>query len=299
MKCPKCSYIGFENTDRCRNCGYDFALATSAAPDADLPLRGDASGPFGDFDLGEGAPRSSADAGSRRRHDADFDPRITPPSRGPAPDLPLFGGETGDDLPIVPAAPPTPIAVRRSAPPPARSRPRPTPRAVVPAAEATLPLAESVTGGDDGGVAREAVAADTSTPDVRDRILAAVVDWVILLGLDAIVIYFTLKICRLAPADVFLLPVGPLSAFLVLLNAGYLAMLTAVGGQTLGKMAFDLRVVGVRERLSVGRAILRTVALLAAALPAGLGLLPAILGPEKRGLHDRLADTRVVRVHAS
>ena len=27
MKCPKCGYLGFEHVDRCRNCGYDFALA--------------------------------------------------------------------------------------------------------------------------------------------------------------------------------------------------------------------------------------------------------------------------------
>ena len=32
----------------------------------------------------------------------------------------------------------------------------------------------------------------------------------------------------------------------------------------------------------------------AALLPAGLGLLPALFG-EHRGLHDRLADTRVVK----
>ena len=27
MKCPKCGYLGFETTDRCRNCQYDFSLA--------------------------------------------------------------------------------------------------------------------------------------------------------------------------------------------------------------------------------------------------------------------------------
>src|SRR5688572_10225542 len=46
MKCPKCSYLGFETGDRCKNCGYDFSLSMeTAAPrtdrsDADLPLRG-------------------------------------------------------------------------------------------------------------------------------------------------------------------------------------------------------------------------------------------------------------------
>ena len=37
MKCPKCGYLGFETTDRCRNCGYDFSLA-SPAPTAELAL---------------------------------------------------------------------------------------------------------------------------------------------------------------------------------------------------------------------------------------------------------------------
>ena len=26
VKCPKCSYLGFETGDRCKNCGYDFSL---------------------------------------------------------------------------------------------------------------------------------------------------------------------------------------------------------------------------------------------------------------------------------
>ena len=38
MKCPKCGYLGFETTDRCRNCGYDFSLAAPLAA-AELPLR--------------------------------------------------------------------------------------------------------------------------------------------------------------------------------------------------------------------------------------------------------------------
>src|SRR5579884_2152395 len=38
MKCPKCGYLGFDHVDRCRNCGYDFSLATDV-PEAELPLR--------------------------------------------------------------------------------------------------------------------------------------------------------------------------------------------------------------------------------------------------------------------
>jgi uncharacterized RDD family membrane protein YckC len=52
MKCPKCGYLGFETTDRCRNCQYDFSLASPVAQ-ADLTLHGaerDDESP-GDFDL--------------------------------------------------------------------------------------------------------------------------------------------------------------------------------------------------------------------------------------------------------
>ena len=26
MKCPKCGYLGYQDVERCRNCGYDFSL---------------------------------------------------------------------------------------------------------------------------------------------------------------------------------------------------------------------------------------------------------------------------------
>lgn len=39
MKCPKCGYLGFETTDRCRNCQYDFSLAPFAT-EPELPLHG-------------------------------------------------------------------------------------------------------------------------------------------------------------------------------------------------------------------------------------------------------------------
>jgi hypothetical protein len=51
MKCPKCGYLGFEQVERCRNCGYEFSLATRA--DAiELPLRADAAlNPLDDLSL--------------------------------------------------------------------------------------------------------------------------------------------------------------------------------------------------------------------------------------------------------
>src|SRR5262245_28714187 len=38
MKCPKCSYLGFETSDRCRNCGYDFSLLDAPPSEGDIDL---------------------------------------------------------------------------------------------------------------------------------------------------------------------------------------------------------------------------------------------------------------------
>ena len=102
-------------------------------------------------------------------------------------------------------------------------------------------------------------------------------------------------------AQVLTLPVAPLVSFLVLLNGGYLSTFVAAGGQTIGKMAAGTRVIPAdpaalaSERVSFGQAVVRAVGYLVSALPAGLGFLPAFFGQERRALHDRLADTRVVK----
>ena len=96
--------------------------------------------------------------------------------------------------------------------------------------------------------------------------------------------------------DLGVLPKGPLLAFLLIQNGGYLVVFTA-GGQTLGKMAAGIKVVpaGSDEPLELGRALLRTLIWLVLAVPAGLGFLTAVLSRDHRGLHDRVAGTRVVR----
>jgi uncharacterized RDD family membrane protein YckC len=42
----------------------------------------------------------------------------------------------------------------------------------------------------------------------------------------------------------------------------------------------------------------RTAAWLVLAIPAGLGFITALFSPDHRGLHDRIAGTRVVRASA-
>jgi uncharacterized RDD family membrane protein YckC len=65
-------------------------------------------------------------------------------------------------------------------------------------------------------------------------------------------------------------------------------------------MAVGIKVVAADAAapLDLGRSIRRTLLWLALALPAGLGFLTALLTRDHRGLHDRLAGTRVVRASA-
>jgi uncharacterized RDD family membrane protein YckC len=305
MKCPKCSYIGFEPADRCRNCGFDFSLTAVDAPASELPLRpGQTMGPLADFDLGEARrpPRPAASGrASGRTRDPAFDPGVPLEATGPGVgELPLFGDVFPDDPPLVrPAAPGAPLAVRRSTP----VRPRSTIAARLPERQSdpVLPLdaAAGLSNGRPAAPGTTEWAAD-AVASIGRRIGAAAIDGLLLLALDASVVYFTLKASRLTASEVGLLPPMPLAVFLLLLNGGYLALFTAATGQTIGKMAFGLRVVSAEARPpTVGRALMRVVALLVSALPAGLGLVPAGFDRAHRGLHDRLADTRVVRTSAS
>jgi uncharacterized RDD family membrane protein YckC len=263
MKCPKCSYLGLEDFDRCRNCGYEFSLSETADP-PDLSIRTD-------FGPGE-----------------------------PLPALPLFTRGIHDDTPLItrPSPPRAPLSVRRSTPDVARMRTAPSRTATLDleldeAADAAprfrrfepehaLSPVMATGAGEDAGVSL--------------RLLAALVDSAILLVIDAGVVYFTMQICSVSVSELSLLPKVPLIAFLLVQNIGYLLAFTA-GGQTLGKMAAGLRIVAAESgaSLDMNCAVKRTVAWLVLAVPAGLGLLSACFSRDHRGLHDRFAGTRVVR----
>ncbi len=61
MKCPTCGYIGFETSDRCRNCGYDFALANQAPPAPELSLHADEmEGALKELDIRNASPMPAA-----------------------------------------------------------------------------------------------------------------------------------------------------------------------------------------------------------------------------------------------
>jgi len=312
MKCPKCGYLGFEDVDRCRNCGYDFSLTAEPALQ-DLPIRrGNATPhPLDDLSLIDAAaapapPRmTDVPAEVDRVFGAPEPAEVTMPSaraRVPRVDLPLFGRSMSDDQPLITRASPprAPLAVRRSSPEVPRVRvesPRLTSLdlALEPEFEHTSSA---------GGTASDRSEAPTDIESVRAagvfaRLFAVVVDLVILAAIDVAVVYLTMQICGLTVADLGILPKGPLLAFLLVQNGGYLVTFTA-GGQTLGKMAAGIRVVPSEStgNLDLGRAFLRTAMWVLLAIPAGLGFVSAIVARDHRGLHDRFAGTRVVRASA-
>jgi uncharacterized RDD family membrane protein YckC len=285
MRCPKCSYLSYDDVERCRNCGYDFALATSPR-EADVPQVEDPSH----------EPRSWEP--SRRRRVSALD--TTPPAEGAALDLPLFEDSSVPEPPpvaIPPAGPP--LSVRRKVEitrPPGRhgTIDEHTPlvgQAATPAFdwpdEPTLPPAP------DAPPVMASI--DDAADGVAARVRAGAIDAVLLLGIDAVVLWLTLRVAGVRPDEWRLLPLVPLLGFLFLLDTAYLVTFTAASGQTIGKMVSGVRVVyGDHGRVPFGHAVLRSVVVLACAIPFGLGLLPLFLDGARRGLHDRLAGTRVV-----
>lgn len=77
---------------------------------------------------------------------------------------------------------------------------------------------------------------------------------------------------------------------------GYLVIFSALAGATLGQRALGLEIVrGDGGRPGFVRATIRALALLLGLAPGGLGVLWIAFDREKRGLHDHLARTYVVR----
>jgi uncharacterized RDD family membrane protein YckC len=301
MKCPKCGYLGFEPVERCRNCGYDFSLLPAIdLPDLSIRERGAREvNPLDDLAMLDAA-MTSAQVVSSGQPTPDLERVMSGPERQPAADLLLFGAPRADDEPLITKASPPrpPLAVRRATPEVSKLRtmaaraplldlgtadpaaaPRSTPQAAPPPGTAEGP-------GEAGG----------EVAGLFARLTASAIDLTILAAIDLLVVYFTMQICGLDLADLELLPKGPLVAFLLVQNLGYLVVFTA-GGQTLGKMATDIRVVSARPNssLDLAHSIVRTLVWIVLVVPAGLGFLTALFSRDRRGLHDRFAGTRVVR----
>ncbi|MCC6988125.1 MAG: RDD family protein [Acidobacteria bacterium] len=151
---------------------------------------------------------------------------------------------------------------------------------------------------DEAGVAVETPADTAVAAPPAARLLSAVVDVALLSGIDAAVVYLTAQIASVPMGQVLTLPLVPLAAFIVGLNVAYLAVFTANGGQTLGKMATGLRVEATDGSLTFGGAIVRVAVAIAGGLVVGAGFIPALFRADRRAVHDQIAHTRVVKVSA-
>jgi uncharacterized RDD family membrane protein YckC len=233
-------------------------------------------------------------------------PAVRPPfATRTAPALPLFQpGSADSDEPLikVPAAPRPPLAVRRT---PEKPRLRTVPKPVHRAQESdpVLAFAEEpiITSAPRTAAPvapprpRPSTPAAVRTSGPARRLTAALVDHLILLSIDAIVIYFTFQIAGLPFSAWRTVPVVPLALFLMLVKGSYFSVFTMLGGQTVGKMATGIRVVTDNDReVEPARAVQRTLAALASVATVGIGFAPVLFAGDRRALHDRVAGTRVV-----
>jgi uncharacterized RDD family membrane protein YckC len=128
-----------------------------------------------------------------------------------------------------------------------------------------------------------------------ERAQAALVDVILILGVWAMVVYFASRAARVSLAG--LQPSWPyLVSYLAFLGLAYAACFTGITGQTLGKMLKGLRVVTASGRPpGCPRAFLRATLGSLGVILAFSGTLPMFFDPARRGFHDRLLKTRVVK----
>jgi uncharacterized RDD family membrane protein YckC len=306
VNCPACSEALTRSQDRCPRCGTVVYLPVEGAlapnPQITPPARGKADA-LREIPGMKKKERTWKDEVRDRVRDRRQ-------QRSGAGDLPLFRDEeepealaaaapeaaepeTGlmelagpdavaDDLPLRPVE--APVAPLRPPPPP-----------VVRAAEAVpdddaeeeWPLEPAQPAESVRPVERPAL--------VTERLAAGALDTALLTALFGGVVYFASRAAQVAVPR--LLPSWPfLAGYLAFLGLVYAGYFTGTTGQTLGKILVGLRVVdGSGQPPGFLKAFVRAAVGTAGLALAGLGAVPMLLDPARRGLHDRLLKTRVVK----
>jgi uncharacterized RDD family membrane protein YckC len=304
---------------------HDPPNLTLADPNDDVTSSKTADRPRGPFDLPQAAPptrgpravkprdaapvssaRSSRNAAAAATRRAVVAPTSELPLFLSAPSAPDTEGKHGADTEV--AAEPV-IVAPPAARPPMSVRAPSVDTAATPAHASTrqrgpldrdlLEDLQRIESAEHAAAFAAASPSDDRTASAVSRLTAAAIDAIVLGAVASGVVAVTLRWCELPLARIAVLPVAPTAGFLLLIGFGYLAMFTAAGGQTLGKMAAGIRVVGDHEDVadegaSAGQVALRALLTLPSVLLAGLGFLPGLVGT-RRALHDRMTQTRVVR----
>jgi uncharacterized RDD family membrane protein YckC len=144
-------------------------------------------------------------------------------------------------------------------------------------------------------IARRIGAAESA--GIGSRLAAAVIDGILLLSIDAAVLWLTLRIAGLQPTAEGLAVIRPVPmvTFFLVMAFLYQVGFTLGGGQTMGKMIAGIRVTGDDGRgVDITGAVVRALGSLLAMCTLGLLFIPIVFSAERRALHDRLAGTRVV-----
>lgn len=91
---------------------------------------------------------------------------------------------------------------------------------------------------------------------------------------------------------------GVVTTSSMLVGAAYYVFFTGYCGQTPGKMAIRVKVVRLDgSDIGYGRAFLREIpGKFLSGILFGIGYLMVALDPQKQGLHDKIADTLVVKI---
>jgi uncharacterized RDD family membrane protein YckC len=141
----------------------------------------------------------------------------------------------------------------------------------------------------------EPAAVDLAPGGLRRRGIALAIDLVIAFILWTIGTQLAISFAKLAPRlDLVAQALG--QSWHLVVPAAYFVLSHGTAGQTLGKRLLGVRVVDESgEPIGYLRALGRGLATIVAAIPLGLGLAAAWLRRDRRGLHDLLAGTRVIR----
>lgn len=128
------------------------------------------------------------------------------------------------------------------------------------------------------------------------RFVAVLIDGIILLVAQGILLSagWMLSGGNLGPGEAVK---GAVNLYVTLIGAAYGIVFHWLWGQTLGKMALQIKVVSMDGGpLSFGQAVGRYFATFLSALILGIGFMMAGIRSDKRALHDLLAGTRVKRL---
>jgi len=135
------------------------------------------------------------------------------------------------------------------------------------------------------------------------RLVAFILDLIVLASFFALFVAFALLQLLLRsdfgdddpPDQAYYVAAIIIMTYFVAFVPLYFVGMWAWRGQTLGKMAVAIRVVRTDGRpAGVGAALLRLVGYLFSSLLLFAGFLMIVFDRQRRGLHDRLADTIVV-----